>query len=278
MTYSEVQPIALAIMTSIITGGFVLVFIEIGNRKGRENDRHDRLITPFLHKLSAYFRFVNWCRSQIIYPKDDINGYEKEFRTLVNEMETYGSRLIMSGGDYSIDDFNAKQLNDIALRINNIWYYRDKMRPCRLKWEGRVSYDGTDLIAKELKEINPSYLSEEQNVDLVAKVSGDFYVDVYQPIEYESFRHEAYLKQYNTQTIWVAAFFSFVLLMLCLMLFVKLPVFVLQIASLAVVLMLIASLLTLAIDVMFWVHRRAIRMKRKHQRKENRQRKRSLKK
>lgn len=38
MTYAEVQPIALAIMTSIITGGFVLVFVEIGNRKNREND------------------------------------------------------------------------------------------------------------------------------------------------------------------------------------------------------------------------------------------------
>lgn len=31
------QPIALAILTSIITGGFVLVLVEIGNRKNREN-------------------------------------------------------------------------------------------------------------------------------------------------------------------------------------------------------------------------------------------------
>ena len=35
MAYTEVQPIVLSILTSIITGGFVLVFVEIGNRKNR---------------------------------------------------------------------------------------------------------------------------------------------------------------------------------------------------------------------------------------------------
>lgn len=276
MTYSEVHTIALAIMTSIITGGFVLVFVEIGNRKNRENDRHDGIMTPFLHKLSAYFRFMNWCRSQIIYPKDDMNDHEKVFKALVNQMETYGGRLIMSGGDYQVDDFNARQLNDIALNINNIWYYRDKMKPCRLKWDGRVSYDGTDYIAKELKEINSSYLSKEQGVDLVAKVSGDFYVDIYQPIEYETYRHEAYLKQYNTQTIWVAVFFSFVLLVLCLMLFVKLPVLFLQIVSSCIVLMLIISLLTLAVDVKVWAQRGGKKMEHKRLRIERREKRKSM--
>lgn len=115
MTYSEVQPIALAIMTSIITGGFVLVFVEIGNRKNRENERNDRIMNPFLHKLSAYFRFMGWCEWQIIYP-NDIDENEKEFKILVNLMALEGNKLTMSGGDYGIDDFTAKQLDDIALK------------------------------------------------------------------------------------------------------------------------------------------------------------------
>ena len=269
MTYSEVQPIALAILTSIITGGFVLVFVEIGNRKNRENDRYDGLLTPFLHKLSSYFRFMNWCRSQILYPKD-INGYEKEFKSLVNQMEMYGSKLIMSGGDYRVDDFTAKELYDIAFKINNVWYYRDKMRPCRLIWEGKVTYDGTDYIAKELKEINPALLTEKQSVDLVAKVSSSFFTDVYQPIEYESFRHENYLKHYNIQTVWVSVCFSFVLFMLCMMLFVQLPVCFLQIATTCIVLMLAISLLVLAIDIKVWVRWRAKFIAKKHKRKERR--------
>lgn len=282
MTYAEVQPIALAIMTSIITGGFVLVFVEIGNRKNRENDRHDAIMNPFMHKLSAYFRYVNW--SRIVYPKN-MEENEKEFKKLVDVMDRYGSILVMKGGDYSIDDFTAQQLYDIAFDINNIWYYHDKMHPCRLIWDGAISYDGTNYVAKELKEINPIYLSEKQDVALLAKVSGEFYTDVYQIIENETFRHEAYLRQYNRQTRWVSVFFSFVLLVLCLMLFVRLPVLLLQIASVAIVLMLVFSLLMLAVDVKEWVkielklvrHRRE-RQERKIGGKDRRMYKRQIKK
>lgn len=70
----EVSQIALTILTSIITGGFVLVFVEIGNRKNREDDRHDQIMYPFMHKLSAYFRFISWCSHNVIYSKPPI-GY-----------------------------------------------------------------------------------------------------------------------------------------------------------------------------------------------------------
>lgn len=41
MDYNTVQNIAIPILISIITGGFVLVFVEIDNRKNRENDRKE---------------------------------------------------------------------------------------------------------------------------------------------------------------------------------------------------------------------------------------------
>lgn len=91
----DVQPIALAILTSIITGGFVLVLVEIGNRKNRENDRHEQIMRPFMHRLSAYFRFVSWSRSYIEYPKEK-DGYEEEFKKLVERIGDYGGRAIMS--------------------------------------------------------------------------------------------------------------------------------------------------------------------------------------
>ena len=245
MTLTDVQPIALAILTSIITGGFVLVLVEIGNKKNRENDRHEQIMRPFMHKLSAYFRFVSWCSSCIIYPKP-LNDYEKFFKKLVNEIGNYGGRAITSGGDYGIGYFTAKQLDDIASDINNIWYWHDKMNPCRLTWEGRM---GDDFIQKELREVNPIYLGLPEDVNLVAKVSGEFYTDIYQPVEYETYRHEAYVEQYKRQTVTVCGFVSFVLLILSLMLFLKLPVLLLQIATFAVILMLIGSLQMLAVDV-----------------------------
>lgn len=247
MSYLEVQPIALAILTSIITGGFVLVFVEIGNRKQRENERFDQKITPFMHKLSAYFRFMSWCSHRIIYPKPT-EGYNKAFMELVNFLGGYGGRAIISGGDYQIDYFNAAELEDIALKINNVWYYHDKMYPCTLTWDTLGGSE--DYINKELREINSLYHGIPHDVNMVAKVSGDFYVDIYQPIEYETYRHEAFVKQYKRNTIVVAGAFLFVLAVLCTMLYLKLPVLLLQILSSLVILLLILCLGMLAVNTM----------------------------
>lgn len=223
----------------------MLVLVEIGNRKNRENDRHEQIMRPFMHKLSAYFRFANWCSSCIIYP-NPLNDYEKSFKKLLNEIGSFGGRAIISGGDYGMGYFTAKQLDDIACEINNIWYWHDKMNPCRMMWDGRI---GGDFIQKELKEVDPIYLGLPEDVNLVAKVSGEFYTDIYQPIEYETFRHEAYVKQYKRQTAIVCGFVSFVLLILSLMLFAKYPVLLLQVATFAVIMMLMGSLLMLAVDM-----------------------------
>lgn len=244
MCYSEILSIALAILTSVITGGFVLVFVEIGNRRNRENDKNDQIMTPFMHKLSAYFRYINWSSRYIIYPKT-LDGYEKEFKALIDSVKRMA---VISGGDYRVDAFTAEELYGIAFDINNIWYYRDKMNPCRLQWDERVH--GTEnLITKELKEINPIYLKDNFGIDLVANVSGDFYTDVYQPIEGQSYRHEAYQAQYYRQTKFVVVSALYVLMVLSIMLFFNLHMTFLQVAALVAILLLVASLMLLAVDV-----------------------------
>ena len=244
MCYSETLSIALAILTSIITGGFVLVFVEIGNRKNRENDKHDQIMTPFMHKLSAYIRYINWSGSYIIYPKT-LDGYEKEFKALIERVKRMA---VISGGDYRVDSFTADELYRIAFDINNIWYYYDKMHPCRLQWEERAHYSEY-LIAKELKEINPIYLKDNLSVDLVANVSGDFYTDVYQPIETQTYMHEDYQDLYHRQTMFVLASVSYVLIVLSIMLFFKLSMAFLQVAALIAIVLLLSSLMLLVVNV-----------------------------
>lgn len=200
-----------------------------------------------MHKLSSYFRYVGWTSHPIIYPKE-LEEKEKSFRSLVESMARHGHKLTMSGGDYSVDEFTAKELNDIALDINNIWYCHDKMRPCQLKWDKSFDHDN-DLVRRELQAINPAYLAETQDINLLAKVSGDFYVYHYQYVEYETYRYEVYKKHYNRLSALVLAFFVFVLLLLSLMLFVHLPVLLLQLSTVFVVLMLTMSLFLLAVDV-----------------------------
>ena len=246
MGYLMLYQTVLTILSSIITGGFVLVFVEIGNRKNRENDRHDIQMLPFIHKLSAYFRFISWCSSHINYPKP-LNEKDRNFKQLTEKMSKYGGQIIMSGGDYLIDSFTAEELEQIALDINNIWYWHDKMRPCNLSWNNHT-FD-KELIDKDLKEINPKYLGLQYDVNLVAKVSGDFYVDIYQPIEYESYRHEAYLKLFSIHMWIVSIAVTIVLIILCLMLFLQMPSSFLQYSTLIIILLLLSSLMLLGIDI-----------------------------
>lgn len=241
----EVQTILLSLLTSIITGGFILVFVEIGNRKNRENDRYDQIMRPFMHKLSSYFRFLCWCSHHIKYPSK-LNAYEQEFKELVKEIGRYGGRAITSGGDYPIGRFTADELEEICFKINNIWYYHDKMNPCNLQWS---SYDDSnDFISKELKEIFPHYLSVSRDVSLVSNVSGEFYTDIYQPIENETYKHEAYILHFKRQSIVVSIAVSFVLFVLTSMLFKDLSASFMQFSGVATIVLLVVCLLMLGVD------------------------------
>lgn len=241
----EVSQIVLSILSSIITGGFVLVFVEIGNRKNRENDKYEHIMYPFMHKLSSYFRYISWCQSHVIYSNPPTSN-EKKIKLLIGGIARYGGMSIASGGDYGINYFTASKLNEIALDINKIWYWHDKMKPCNMTWDSRMP-DG-EFISKELKEINPVYLQNEQNIDLIAKVSGDFYMDVYQPIEVTTYNHEAYQEHYELQTKIVACFVCFVLVVLGSVLFGVESVWMLRISTLISILMLGFSLLMLVVE------------------------------
>lgn len=241
----EVPQIVLTILSSIITGGFVLVFVEIGNRKNRENDKYEHIMYPFMHKLSSYFRYISWCQSHIIYSNPPTRNEEK-IKLLIGEIARYGGLAITSGGDYEINYFTASELNEIALDINNIWYWHDNMNPCKMTWDNNMHI--VKFIDKELKEINPVYLLTEQNIDLIVRVSGDFYVDVYQPIEVTTYNHEAYQEHYELQTKIVACFVCFVLVVLGSVLFGVENVWMLRISTLISILMLGFSLLMLVVE------------------------------
>lgn len=245
--YETLYSTALAILTAIITGGFVLIFVEIGNRKHREADKFEIEFRPFIHKLSAYLRFINWCSFCIKYP-EKMDEYEAEFKDLIKSLNNYGSRLIMAGGDYGLEYFSSEKLDCIALEINNVWYWHDKMHPCRPIMD-RNLIGIEEQIKKELKEINPVYLSMPIDLDLVAKVSGDFYTDIYEPIKHVPGNHEAYVEHYGRQTLLVLTAVLCVLGLLSAMLFFQLKMIVIQASVMIVIALLLASLLLLGIDI-----------------------------
>lgn len=247
MTYEILYSTVVAILTAIITGGFILVFVEIGNRKNREMGSFYQSADPFMKKLSSYLRMISWCQTHIKYPSD-IDEKEENFKSIVDKLSKYGSRLIMSGKNYRAGSFTASQIDNIANDINNIWYWHDKMNPCRLQFDKSVTFQ-EEFVRKEISEINPVYLSNAICIRLISDISGDLYVNIYQPIENDLYMHEVYIKQYAFQTRFVSIGVFFVLVILCSMTFISLPVWLLRFSTVFAIAWLGICLLLLGIGM-----------------------------
>ena len=216
MDPQSAEAILLSILTSIVTGGLVLVLVEIGNRRNRENERYERIMEPFMHTLSSYLRFISWFRGSFIFPKD-VNGYEVDFKSLIDRLSKLGGRSVMSGDDYGVDYFSANELDQLESDINNVWYFHDKMHPCRIRIDDYTC--NSEYIEKELKVLRPNCRVYSLSVDTIAEISGDHYCYVYKPIAAVPIIHEAYIRLFRIQSVVVTICAGFVLVSLCCMLF-----------------------------------------------------------
>jgi len=247
MEYSVLHSSVIAILSAVITGGFVLVFVEIGNRKNREIDRYRQVMEPFMLKLSAYCRYMSWCVSHIHYPsKKEFTEHEQKFYERTHQLSAMGGRLIVAGGNYQYDDFSATDLHKLCEQINDVWYQYDNMSTKRLSWDHLVP--NQDYINKEIAVINPQWLSLEDGIGKVVKVSGDFYADIYRSIEEETFRHELIRKIYRWHSVFVLSALFLVLVSLCLMLCLPISAIILRIITIMVVGLFGLSLFAIFVD------------------------------
>lgn len=219
MDNTEIVNAIINILIALITGGFIIILIEIGNRKNREYDKYFNFMQPFMKRLSAYCRLVSKCANSILYSKQPSEN-EIEFRNLVNMISKEGEKLIICGGNYSIDYFSPQELEQFALDINNVWYWHDRIKS-PLKIDQRHIKFKQDTIEKELAIINPVYLSHIYDDTLIAEISGDFYTDIYQPLEDEMAYYHQKQHLYNTQTKIIFSAIIIIVLFLLLLLFSK---------------------------------------------------------
>lgn len=233
------------ILIALIIGGFIIILIEIGNRKNREYDKYCNFMQPFMKRLSAYCRLVSKCANSILYSKQPSEN-EIEFRNLVNMISKEGEKLIICGGNYSIDYFSPQELEQFALEINNVWYWHDRIKS-PLKIDQRHIKFKQDTIEKELAIINPVYLSHIYDDTLIAEISGDFYTDIYQSLEDEMayYYQKQHLYNIHTKIIFTAIVIIVLLLILLLLIdWYYLPF----IAIFVAILMLFIGLLFICID------------------------------
>ena len=184
--------IIVPILVAILTGGFLMLFIENQHVTSSVNERYGFIMKPFYHKLSNYFKFVGTFRTYMQI-KNKKGEYVETFTGLVDKMKHLAHDCIMTGQDYPISHFTAEKLDNLCDDINNIWYYLDRRSNSLLK---SISYDSdranlfNDLGEEYLYEVTHKYKGKVWDMSLLMSVSSEFFCNIWQPIQNVPFEYE----------------------------------------------------------------------------------------
>lgn len=187
--------IAVSILTSLLTGGFILFFIENQNAEKDVVSRFNAIMKPFYNKLTNYLKYLKWNNSIIRYddPKAD---YISDLIPIMKELSRLGDQSIMSGSDIPV--MKAKSIDNLCEKINHIWYLYDKGWIVRDhisidKGNGYTYWE--NLIRESLTTYDVKYTNSFVDINLLPSVSGEFYVDVWQPVQNITYEYEYWQKK-----------------------------------------------------------------------------------
>lgn len=197
LVMEEQISILITILAALLTGGFLMIFIESQQVAYNMSERFHFIMRPFLHSFTNYTKFIASFKSCFRFRGTET---ETNMGKLVRNLELIsklGENSILSGQEYPTDYFSSKQLNSVCESINDIWNRIDKDYNGFLEVEfdsHSAKIQGKTAISY-LEEVSPKYKGVQLTKDLLGEVSGDFYVNFYQPIEHILFEYEYWLKK-----------------------------------------------------------------------------------
>lgn len=198
--------IIIPILVAILTGGFLMLFIENQHVASSVNERYRFIMKPFYHKLSNYFKFVG-SFATFMRIKDRKAEYVKTFESYVDQMGKLAHPCIMDGMDYPVTYFKAEKLEQICNDINQIWYFWDRKRNYMkdsISYETERAQYHIGLGREYLHEVLPKFDDKPWTMSLLMSVSGDFYCNIWQPIQNVPYHYEYWqerTKEFSNLTI-----------------------------------------------------------------------------
>lgn len=198
----EQVSIIIPIIVALLTGGFIILFLENQHIGANVIERYHFVMQPFMHRLSNYFKFLSSAKVYFSInrgTKKEDAEYVFLFNNLMDKLGHFAYPCILSGQDYPVSKFTAKQLKNICEEINNVWYYWDRKRNYMIDY---CSYDtekaeqfGT--LGRECLDVvfPQKYNKQELSLNLISDVSGTFFTDIYQPIQHVPYEYEYWCKQ-----------------------------------------------------------------------------------
>lgn len=223
--------IIISILTAILTGGFLMIFIESQKVSSSVTNRLHLALDPFFYSFSNYVKFISIFKSSFIFEVPTNDDFVNRLKENIDTIASLGNQSITYGQYFSADSFKADKLDSICNSINNIWYYFDRYSDYiykRLYFDSCTAENSGKLITDHLKAISHKYEEVKLNKELLASVSGDFYVDNYQPIQHILHQYELWQqkeKEFKSLAIFTVAV-TLMTIILTLLLSVCIPIWV----------------------------------------------------
>lgn len=181
--------IAVNILTALLTGGFLLFFVEIMHVESDVRQRFKSIMNPFYHKLSKLAVFVSYMKSSMTIPNEERGKYLEEDLNIIRKA---GLTSCTSGRDIAF--LKSGDLENLCEIINDVWIQLDKS-PSLMR--DIIVHDGLslNLAAEALCEVDYRYYGRKMDVPTMYKVMGDFYVEQWQPVEHCTPNFELWTKR-----------------------------------------------------------------------------------
>jgi hypothetical protein len=114
----------------------------------------------------------------------------------MDELSRLAGTSIISGSDIPV--MKAKAIDNLCGKINHIWYLYNKgwFVTEHISIDNGNGFQSSETLIKEsLMAYNAKYRNNEINIDLLPNVSGEFYVEVWQPVQYVTYQYEYWQKK-----------------------------------------------------------------------------------
>lgn len=254
-TYSSAMQeqisIIVSILTALLTGGFLMLFIENQHLGAKVTENYHAIMDPFMKRFSGYVRFISSVRTWYVVNRGvDNDSYAIDFKNLLDKLGREGGKSIMSGRDIPIGHYSPEEFTDICDTMNHVWYCWDDKQNYMDKdftFETEKANHFDQMSRQYLAEAMPDLKDKEISVPLIADVSGKMYCNLYQPIEDYPYEYRGWQqkeKQFNKLTVSII-FVNLVILVLILVCRYILPVWIFTVLTLASILLLVYAIFKL---------------------------------
>lgn len=170
---------AVTILTTMIIGGCLIILVENQHIKGEIASRYYNIMRPFYHKLALYAKFAQQCMFALSAIDEEGKRYKKLLQDKTIDIKKIAFGAIMTGKDNP--HLSAKELDSICNDINDIWYCFDRNNGIsHLRFSNEFLIEE---VRNSLIEYDRSLLNEPIDLHLFPKVSRDFFVKEWQPID-----------------------------------------------------------------------------------------------